>query len=82
MIEEWVNHSLDVARKAMKGQEIAEKAYREADKKLKETLAQLFEVEKAQSNVEFALKGYERQVVTPWRPRGGPRIKWISQFWS
>ena len=39
MTEEWVNHSLDVARKVVKGQEIVEKAYREADKKLKETLA-------------------------------------------
>ena len=47
MAEEWVDHSLDVARKAKKGLEAVEKAHAEADKKLKETLAQLSEVEKA-----------------------------------
>ena len=52
---------MDVARKAEKGQETVEKAQTKADKRLKETLAQLSEVEKVQKNVEFALKGYERQ---------------------
>ena len=33
------------------------------DKKLKETLAQLSKVEKAQRNSESALKSYERQAV-------------------
>ena len=35
MVEEWVDHALDQARKL----DIAEKAHAEADKKLKETLA-------------------------------------------
>ena len=39
MDEEWVGHSLDMARKAEKGQESIEKAQAEAKKKLKETLA-------------------------------------------
>ena len=52
---------MDVARKAEKGQETAKKAQTKADKKLKETLAQLSEVEKVQKNAEFTLKGYERQ---------------------
>ena len=47
MVKEWVNHSLDVARKAEKGLEAAETAHMEVDKKLKETLGQLSEVEKA-----------------------------------
>ena len=55
MAEEWVDHSLDVARKAEKGLEVAEKAHAEVDKKLKETLAQLSEVEKDQRNAEMAL---------------------------
>ena len=60
MAEEWVDQSLNVVRKAEKGQETAEKAQTKANKKLKETLAQLFEVEKVQKNTESALKGYER----------------------
>ena len=39
MAKEWVDHSLDVARKAVKGQEATKKARVEADKKLKEILA-------------------------------------------
>ena len=49
-----------MARKAEKGLEAAEKAHAKADKKLKETLAQLSEVEKAQRNAESAFKSYER----------------------
>ena len=63
MAEEWVDHSLVVARKAEKGLEAAKKAHVEVDKKLKETLAQLSKVEKAQRNSESALKSYERQAV-------------------
>ena len=63
MVKEWVNHSLDVARKAEKGLEAAETAHVKVDKKLKETLGQLSEVEKAQRNVKSVLKGYERQAV-------------------
>ena len=37
MDEEWVDHSLDMARKAEKGQKAIEKARAEAKKKLKET---------------------------------------------
>ena len=62
MVEEWVDHFLDLARKAENKLEVAEKAHPDVDKKLKETLAQLTEVEKAHKNVEFAFKGYEKQV--------------------
>ena len=51
---------MNVVRKAEKGQETVEKAQTKANKKLKETLAQLFEVEKVQKNTESTLKGYER----------------------
>ena len=52
-----------MAREAKNKLEVAEKAYTDADKKLKETLAQLTEVEKAHRNVESAFKGYEKQAV-------------------
>ena len=39
MPEEWVDHSLDLVRKAENKLEVAEKAHVETDKKLKETLA-------------------------------------------
>ena len=47
MAEEWVDHSLDMARKAKSKFEASKKAHTEVDKKLKETFAQLTEVEKA-----------------------------------
>ena len=40
---------------------VAEKAYAEVDKKLKETLVQLIEAEKAQKNAEAAMSSYEKQ---------------------
>ena len=55
-----VDHSLDVARNAEKGLEVAKKAHAEVDKKLKETFAQLSKVEKAQRNAESAFKSFER----------------------
>ena len=39
MAEEWVGHSLDLARKAENKLEAAEKAHTDVDKKLKKTLA-------------------------------------------
>ena len=39
MAEEWVDHSLDLAREAKNRLEAADKAHSNADKKLKETLA-------------------------------------------
>ena len=52
MAEEWVDHALDTVRDAKAKQEATEKAHLNADKKLKETIAQLAEVEKARRNVE------------------------------
>ena len=60
MAKEWVDHSLDMAREAKNKLEAVEKAHENTDKKLKETLAQLIEVEKAYRNVESGLKGYEK----------------------
>ncbi|XP_065633565.1 uncharacterized protein LOC136069209 [Quercus suber] len=60
MAEEWVVHSLDMARDAKNKLEATESAYSDANKKLRETLAQLAEVEKAHRNVESAFKGYEK----------------------
>ena len=39
MAEEWVDHSLDVARDAKGKLEAVERAHLDADKKLRETLA-------------------------------------------
>ena len=63
MAEEWVDHSLDMARDAKNKLEATERAHLDADKKLRKNLAQLAEVEKAHRNAEFALKGYEKQAV-------------------
>ena len=52
-----------MARDAKAKQEAAQRAHSDADKKLKETIAQLTEVEKARRNTESALKGYKKQVV-------------------
>ena len=39
MVVEWVDHSLDLARKVENKLEVAEKAHAKVDKMLKETLA-------------------------------------------
>lgn len=61
MAEEWVDHLLDIARKAEAKMGATEKVHMEADKKLNVALAQLAEVEKAQKNAEAALKSFERK---------------------
>lgn len=59
VVKEWVDHTLDQARKA-EGK-LKEKAHAGVDIKLKETLTQLTEVEKAQKNAEAALNSFEKQ---------------------
>ena len=59
--KEWVDHSLKMNRDAKAKQEAAERAHTDTDKKLKETIAQLGEVEKACKYTESTLKGYEKQ---------------------
>ena len=61
MAEEWVNHAIDQARKAEGKLDAAEKAHVEADKNLKETFAQLTEVEKSRKNAKTALPSFEKQ---------------------
>ena len=63
MAEEWVDHSLKMARDAKANQKATERAHMDPNKKLKETIAQLAEVEKARNNVESALSSYEKQAV-------------------
>ena len=63
MAEEWVDHSLEMARDAKANQEAVERAHSNTNKKLKETIAQLAGVEKARRNAKFALSSYERQVI-------------------
>ena len=63
MAKEWVDHSLDMAKKAKNKLEAVERAYADADKKLNETLTQLTEVEKAHRNAKSAFKGYEKQAI-------------------
>lgn len=61
MADEWVDHSLEMTIDAKTKQEAAERARSNVDKKVKETIAQLAEVEKARKNVKSALKGYEEK---------------------
>ena len=61
MAKEWVDCALDQARQAKGKLTATEKAWAQVDKKLKETLAQLIEAEKAQKNVEAALNSFEKQ---------------------
>lgn len=63
MAEEWMDHSLKMAKDVKAKQEAAKKAHTDANKKLKETIAQLAEVEKTCKNAKSALSGYEKQVV-------------------
>lgn len=63
MAKEWVDHSLDIARKAETKMEAAERALTKADHRLNDTLGQLVEVEKEQGNAESVLKSFERQAV-------------------
>lgn len=60
--KEWVDHTLGQAREPECKLEITEKAYEEADKKLKQTLSQLTEVEKFRKNTKAALVVHEKQV--------------------
>ena len=62
MVEEWVDHSLEMARDAKAKQEAVERAHSNVDKKLKVTIAQLAEVENTCKNAEFVFKGYKKQV--------------------
>lgn len=62
MAEEWVNHAIDRAHKAKGKLDAAKKAHVEADKNLKETFAQLIEVEKSRKNAKAALSNFEKQV--------------------
>ena len=60
MAKEWVDHSLDTTREAKNKLEATERAHVDANKKIKETLAQLTVVEKAHRNADSALKCYEK----------------------
>ena len=60
MAEEWVDHSLDAARKSEKAYEVAEKARAESEKRLREALTQLSSAERAFHDSDSALKSFER----------------------
>ena len=57
-----MDHALGQAREPEGKLEITEKAYEEADKKLKQTLSQLTKVEKFRKNTKAALAVHEKQV--------------------
>ena len=76
MAKEWVDHSLKVARDAKTKLEATERADVDMDKKLKETFAQLAEVEKAHRNAKSTLRAMRNRRLMPWKPRGRPKIKW------
>ena len=58
-----MDHSLDMARDAKNKLEAGERAHSDASKELRETLAQLAEVEMAHRNAEFAFISYEKHAV-------------------
>ena len=61
VVEEWVDHALDKAQKVEDKLDATKKAHTKADKKLKETLVQLAEVEKSRKNAKAALNSFEKQ---------------------
>ena len=67
---------MKVARDAKTKLEDTERAHADADKKLKETLAQLAKVEKAHRNAKSALRAMRNRRLIPWKPKGRPKIKW------
>lgn len=73
MAKEWVDHSLDLARKAKNNLEAAVKAQIKVKQKLKDTLAQLSEVEKAHKNAESALQSYKTQVANALEAQEKPQ---------
>ncbi|KAL0008119.1 hypothetical protein SO802_009621 [Lithocarpus litseifolius] len=60
--EEWVDHALGQAHEAEGKLEATEKAHAVTERRLKDTLFHLAEVEKSQKNAKSALIGYEKQV--------------------
>ena len=63
--EEWVNHALGQAREVEGKLQSAEKAHAESEKRLKDTLFHLAEVEKSRKNTECAFAGFEKQAEEP-----------------
>ena len=60
MAEEWVDHALGQARETKGKLETAEKAHSNFEKRLKDALFHLAEVEKSRKNAESTLAGYEK----------------------
>lgn len=58
-----MDHALGQTREIKGKLETTERAHVEANKKLKETISQLAEVEKSRKNAEAALASYEKQAV-------------------
>ena len=56
-----MDHALGQAHKAKGKLKAAKKAHAETEKRLKDTLLHLAEVEKSRKNVESALAGFEKQ---------------------
>lgn len=62
VVEEWVDHALSKTREAKKKKlELSEKAHTNTEKRLKDTLFHLADVEKVRKNAKLALTGFERQ---------------------
>lgn len=63
VVEEWVDHALSKTREAKKKKklELSEKAHTSTEKRLKDTLFHLADVEKVRKNAKLALTGFEKQ---------------------
>ena len=71
---------MEVARDAKNKLKAIERGH--ADKKLKETLAQLAEVEKARRNSESTFKGYEKQTADTLEAQRKAENKIVVRWWS
>lgn len=61
-MQAWVDHALSKTREAKKKKlELSEKAHTNTEKRLKDTLFHLADVEKVRKNAKLALTGFERQ---------------------
>ena len=76
MVEDWADHSLDMAKDAKNKQEAAEKAYSDADKKLKETLAQLADRRRPIGMQSLPLRAMKNRPLMPWKLKGRLRTRW------
>ena len=74
--KEWVDYALGQAREAEGKLEIVERAYAEADKKLKETLSQLTEVGSFKRTLKLPWSATKNKLQSPRRHKRRLKSSW------